>query len=208
MPRKRIAVALVSMTALAACGTPDGMPGGLSFVLGKLVGASGAPATSNEAGTLSTGSSGRSGSPSVAAMTQSVGAFLAANQGPAVKNFPDKSTVQTLKVKLSGAPGANGASNGEVEEGLGGTSPSVDAAFFRAHPDLIQHSAISLPALHYRLVNLPTSIDLRPKMPPVRDQGPRGTCVMFSTAGIVDYLASQEKNPPIPHSSPEFMDWL
>jgi C1A family cysteine protease len=94
--------------------------------------------------------------------------------------------------------------------GTGGSSPKREEAISKAAPALFDNAPIFaalLGAGQYKLQGVPDTVDLRPQMPPIRSQGPRGTCVFFATTGIVDYMYAS-KGLPIKHASPEFMDWL
>ena len=48
---------------------------------------------------------------------------------------------------------------------------------------------------HLRDVPLPSSVDLRPTMPPVYDQGPYGTCYANAVAGAVHFLQNKRVTP-------------
>jgi hypothetical protein len=97
--------------------------------------------------------------------------------------------------------------------GTGGNSPETEtrdeAANLKEASDTpIFESASEDPtSSHYGLLDVPSSVDLRDKMPPIRNQGHRGTCVLFSTAGYLDYMYQNDANAPIKHASPEFMNW-
>jgi C1A family cysteine protease len=94
--------------------------------------------------------------------------------------------------------------------GTGGFSPKSEENLAKAAPSLFDNAPIFaalLGAGQYHLAGVPDVTDLRPKMPPIRSQGPRGTCVFFATTGIVDYMYSTT-GLGIKHASPEFMDWL
>jgi hypothetical protein len=54
---------------------------------------------------------------------------------------------------------------------------------------------------------LPDGVDLRARMPAVRDQGRRNTGVAFATAAMLDYLAQHDPALPIKHASPQFLNW-
>jgi hypothetical protein len=50
---------------------------------------------------------------------------------------------------------------------------------------------------------LPTSIDLRPYLMPVRDQGHQGSCVAMTCTCIVEYYANRDRSA-YPYMSPQF----
>jgi C1A family cysteine protease len=53
--------------------------------------------------------------------------------------------------------------------------------------------------------DLPVSIDLRTKLPPVRNQGDRGTCVAYATAALREYLLGAQSTGA--DLSEQFLYW-
>lgn len=68
------------------------------------------------------------------------------------------------------------------------------------------------PVYKYQSGTLPSSVDLRSSgfMPPIRNQGDRGTCVFFAWAGLVDFLDRKHGyyDPSKGGISPQFLSWL
>ena len=94
--------------------------------------------------------------------------------------------------------------------GMGLASPSAELRFAKNNLSLWDNAPIftaSNEVRRYRLSQA-SEVDLRPQMPPVRNQGSRGTCAMFATAGHMDYLNGVKAGLPIKSSSPQQMNWL
>lgn len=56
-------------------------------------------------------------------------------------------------------------------------------------------------------VSLPSTVNLMSQMPPVRNQGARGTCTFFATAGLVDYLGRKAGYLNL-SVAPGFLTWV
>jgi hypothetical protein len=99
----------------------------------------------------------------------------------------------------------------DADEGLGLVSPAREAKFQLDHPELDDNAPIFEAAgakNGYYLAAAPDSIDLRDKMPPVRNQGERGTCAHFAISGILDYMYAQQAGAPVKHASPQWLYFL
>src|SRR5207253_552756 len=88
----------------------------------------------------------------------------------------------------------------EITEGLGGTSQQKDQKFDLVNAVLFNNAPIFSALLgangKYKVLSAPDTVDLRgANMPPIRNQGQRGTCVLFSTAGILDYMYASKGLP-------------
>jgi hypothetical protein len=123
-------------------------------------------------------------------------------------NTPSRTSAFGL---LANGPFTIKGANEPHRVGLGGASPKKsmkydlnDASQFDNAPIFEANTGSDG---QYTVLAASDTIDLRSQMPPIRNQGARGTCVLFSTAGILDYMYAS-KSLPIKTSSPQFMDWL
>jgi hypothetical protein len=91
-----------------------------------------------------------------------------------------------------------GAPEQEARCALAASSVDQDVPFFAVRPSTENT---------YKLQAVPTSVDLRPLMPPVRDQGSRQTGVVMATVAMLDYLAMRDPGLPIKQASPQFLNW-
>lgn len=154
---------------------------------------------------------GTSGAPSQATIQQ----ILDLTRGSQVKDLPTDDSVKTLQIQThpDGAALRILDTGNAAEEGMGGLSPGTEATAAFANPQFLANMAIYAarptgPSSRRLLATVPDSVDLRPQMPPIRDQGPRGTCAIFSTVALLDALYANASAMPIKHASPEFIDWL
>ena len=59
-------------------------------------------------------------------------------------------------------------------------------------PDLPDFRDLTYKAIHrYSIQDLPSSVDLRPKMSPVENQDQLGSCTSFALAGALEFLEEQ-----------------
>jgi hypothetical protein len=153
---------------------------------------------------------------------EDVKAIVALTTGQKVGSLPKEAGQNGLTVKVNKGASAFGVlmdgpfrlfqASQEVSVGLGEAPPYYaqqaavkDAANLADAPIFAAKSGLSR---RYGVLALPSAKDLRPKMPPIRDQGARGTCALFSAAAILDYMYADAAAMGIKHASPEFMDWL
>ena len=113
---------------------------------------------------------------------------------------------------LLDASGVFKVKSGETTQtvGMGLASPSAELRYAKSNLAWWDNAPIftaSTESRRYRLQQA-ASVDLRPQMPPVRNQGQRGTCAMFATAGHMDYLNGVKAGLPIKSASPQQMNWL
>lgn len=149
-------------------------------------------------------------------------AFMATN-GTEIGNLRDKPGNAKIDVNVAryrsvfglldtGGMGVFKVKSGEetVTMGMGLASPSAELKYAKDNLGLWDNAPIFTASQQVRQFRLQqaASVDLRPQMPPIRSQGPRGTCAMFATAGHMDYLNGVKAGLPIKQCSPQQMNWL
>lgn len=133
---------------------------------------------------------------------------IATLQGAKVGSLPAKSIARSVGVTLRNPAHPTGKPL-HAAKGMGGVSPAQAASDLRLKAKLGGLKVVTAARPRgYELASVSGSVDLRGVMPPVRDQGIRGTCTLFAAAGVADYVYRNVPAMTIKAASTQFMDWL